>query len=180
MYKTKPLHHVLNVYMKRWSVLLVASLAILMFSCKSARVNKGFELTKIVYHTTRCFGWCPVIDMQLDSNKTLIVNRMVFPQGKGAKADSAASGMFTGKVSQPVYDSLVSLLVKMNIDSLKFPNTFCCDAPVVTLIVHHNGKRVYLKSMFPPEEVRGLIDILRAMALDSTLTRVEKIGKIEE
>jgi len=180
MHKTKAPHHVLNVYMKRWSVIFVASLAVLIFSCKSAKVTNGFELTKIVYHTTRCFGWCPAIDMQLDSNKTIIVNRMIFPQGKGATADSTASGMFTGKVSQAVYDSLTSLMVKMNIDSLKFPNTLCCDAPVVTLIVYHNGKRKYLKSMFPPEEAQALITMLKTIALDSTLTRVEKIGKIEE
>lgn len=165
--------------MKNTWILLVMFVTLLL-SCRTVPKNDGFKLTKIVYHTTRCFGWCPVIDMQVDDKRAITVNRLVFPQGKGAAADSSKSGMYTGTISQANYDTLVSLLVKSNIDSMKFPNQMCCDAPVVTLIVHHNGKRKYLKSMFPPEEAQPLIEFLRKLALDSTLTKVNTIEKIEE
>jgi len=165
--------------MKNTWLLLVLFITLLL-SCRTVPKNDGFKLSKIVYHTTRCFGWCPVIDMQVDDKRAITVNRLVFPQGKGAAADSSKSGMYTGTISQDNYDTLVNLLVKSNIDSMQFPNQMCCDAPIVTLIVHHNGKRKYLKSMFPPEDAQPVIEFLRKLALDSTLTKVNSIEKIEE
>lgn len=167
--------------MKKQVLIVLLLTSIVFFSCKTIPKDQGFHLSKIVFHSTRCFGWCPVIDMQVDSAGNMIVRRAVFPERtKGGEADSTKSGMFKSSISKANYDSLVSLLVKTNIDSLKFPDQMCCDAPVVTLIVYHNHKRKYLKSMFPPEEAQPLMSFLKTLALDSTLQKVPAIDNIEE
>lgn len=72
------------------------------------------------------------------------------------------------------------MIIKANIDSLEFPNELSCDAPIVTFIVYHNNKRIYLRSMFPPAKVQALITYLKNLALDNSLTKVKSIEAIEK
>jgi hypothetical protein len=114
--------------------------------------------TKIVYHSSRCYGTCPEIDLQIDSSRNILLHRQ-FWKSKGETEDHR-SGNFIGSIDTRTYSNLIAILISSNYTKLKFPPEFCCDAPLTTIIIYTNNERTYLKSMFPPAEAQKLISWL--------------------
>lgn len=130
-----------------------------------------FSFEKIVFHTTQCFGSCPVVDMEIDSNRNVVVHRVIF-KGKGrGHEDDGLSGNFKGTIDVTSYKRLIDTLVASNYANLKFPAEFCCDAPVISIIVYANGQRTEMSSMFPPEEARPLINLLKGLGVGLRLQK---------
>ena len=99
-------------------------------SCKAQTKDK-INLSKIIFHSSRCNGTCPSIDLEIDSTKSLFVDREYFKTK--SETDKHYSGQFKGVLSQSEYDKLLAHLQKSNIDILKFPDVTCCDG-VITKI----------------------------------------------
>ena len=136
------------------------------------------ELEKLVYHSSRCFGTCPQIDLQIDSKRNIIVNRW-YSKALGEE-DSTASGKFKGVLSREVYDQLLQVLRSSDYEHLKFPKVFCCDGVITTIIIYSAGKKTYLKSMTPPAAADQLITFLHQLGTDTKLTRTDEEFNMEE
>ncbi|HEY0092275.1 MAG TPA: DUF6438 domain-containing protein [Flavobacterium sp.] len=157
--------------MKKSALLLFAIM--LAFGCASKKEADKFE--KVVFHTSRCFGDCPVYHLQVNNDKTFLLSKE--ESVRSAKQSAMGTGQsetdyFKGKVRDEDYSLLLSELEKT--DSLKFKGENCCDAPLRTIISYYNGKRKYVQTMFPPEKAKPLIEVLMRICKSENLTPTEK------
>jgi len=135
-------------------------------------------LTKIIFHSSRCYGTCTTIDLEIDSNKNIFVNRAYYKTI--SKIDKRFSGRFSGILEQAKYNKLIELLQNCDLDTLQFPDITWFDAPITTLIVYYNGQRKYFKSMTPPKVVNELILFLKAISNDKKLIKTDETRTLEE
>ena len=154
-------------------------LVLLTFSTMISRAQ-GVQpkLQKIIFHSSACFGSCPKIDLQLDSNLHLYVNRQ-FYKGKATPVKEY-SGSFTGTINSAEYQQLKDILKRADYNNLNFPDVTCCDGPIKTVIIYADGKRKYLKSMTPPAEANELINWLTSLGVRKNLATTAENKPIEE
>ena len=133
---------------------------------------------KIIYHSSHCYGTCPKIDLEIDSNLCIILKRE-FWKAKGVN-DRHGSGNFKGKITPKVYFDLVANLITCDYINLKFPPILCCDGVITTIIVYANGKKTILESMTPPEKARKLISFLYDLGTQLAIPLTTEEIKIEE
>jgi hypothetical protein len=168
--------------MKRRTLSAGLIAAVALFSCKSQSAGNAqpadeFKVSKVVYHLSRCNGTCPSMDLEIDSNKNIYVNRE-FYKTKGL-VDSANSGTFKGKLTAAQADQLKAVLKKSNIDSLEFAPVGITDVSETTIIVYYNGKRKYLKSARPPQAANDIITFLKSVGNDKGLERTTEVKELE-
>lgn len=140
--------------------------------------DKKLVFEKLIYHSSRCYGTCPQIDLEIDSNLNIALKRE-FWKRKGVR-DKRMSGSFKGKIKSGVYNNLVAHLIACDYINLKFPPILCCDAVITTIIVYANGKRTILESMTPPENAQKLISFLFALGTQLTIPLSAEEIKIGE
>jgi hypothetical protein len=144
-----------------------------MYGCKS---NKPmFE--KIIYHTSQCFGTCPVYHLEVKDNKEVrLFAQTVYkhPENMLYQEDFEKEGFFVGKASNAAYERLDSIVQNIGLDTLKFEDITCCDGIVYTVIVYYNGEKKVFKSMSPPEAASDLIATLDDICRDRGLKRADK------
>lgn len=154
----------------------ILCLTIAMSSCKDQSKGK-LNLSKIIFHSSRCNGTCPRIDLEIDSSKNLFVDREYFKTK--SETDQRFSGQFKGVLSQEDYNKLLELLQSCNIDALKFPNSDLMDGVETTIIIYYNGQRKYLKSPEPPSIAKDLILFLKSIGDNKKLQRTNETKTIE-
>ncbi len=145
--------------------------------------QKTCEFKKIIYHTSMCFGRCPVYHLQIEKNRNVKLHaERVYKQDSTGKSidDSTQIGYFTGKVDKQLYNELIKALQTANPDKLEFDGKTCCDGSVTTIILYYQGKRKFLESMFPPQEARPVISILSQICKTGQLKRTKKKFVIEK
>jgi hypothetical protein len=136
----------------------------------------SIKFDKIVFHTTSCFGDCPIIHMEIHPQKHVYING-VFPIITNEK-DS--DGYFTGLLTDSMYSELIQALQTCNLRTLTFPRQRGFDGSTVTLIIYYNGERKYLCSMFPPVIANKLIDYLYSVKGRTSLIRTNEECKLED
>ena len=162
--------------MKKISILFLFILSACSF-CNAQTTLKGF--TKLVYHSSYCFGSCPKIDMQIDSKRNIYVYRD--SDAETAKLNGAsAKGYFKGVLDVKTYNRLLKTLLKSKYNRQQWPDVTCCDAVVTTIIVYVNNKRTYLRSMTPPKQANELIDLLFDIGLQTPLQPTNEKKELEE
>lgn len=152
-------------------------------ACKQKQPPKqkaGFE--KVIFHTSGCFGTCPTYHLEINNNKQARLHaEQVYKQHAyrlhGFESDTAKVGNFEGLLSDSLFNKLAGELNTIGLDSLSFDGATCCDGSVITIIVYYDGKRKFLKSMFPPEKANNLIHYLYEACTSKQLKRVN--GKFE-
>jgi hypothetical protein len=142
--------------------------------------DKSFHLEKIIYHTTSCYGSCPVIDLEIQNNKNLYLNGRFYRNKSMYDIDSTKSGNFYGKLNDTVYLELIDILKTLDFKNFNFPERLGADAPIKTLIVYHNGRRKYFKSMFPPAILYRLLAFLQHIGEHTSLIRTNDLQTIEK
>ncbi len=151
--------------MKSW--ILVSMLAVYFgngINCQNSKdKKKNFELHGFTFYSSPCFGTCPSFTMSLDENRQIQLVRQVY-KGKG-QADSAKSGSFKGSLTEADHNKIIDLLRKVDWDTLKFPEIYCCDGPVVTIMIEYNKESKTFRSMTPPQETEELIAYLKDFLL---------------
>src|ERR1017187_574579 len=130
--------------------------SLIKFTRKEVLLKKTINLEKIIFHSSICFGTCPVLHIEIDSNRQIFYNGQV-SKGFNPEIDPSLSGTFKGTLNFSSYNNLIDLLHTSNLEELEFNNETCCDGPIVTIIVYFNGQRKYLKYMFPPLIAHDLI-----------------------
>jgi len=162
--------------------LVIFSSILLLSGCY--RKGKPIKFEKIIFHTSMCFGDCPIYHLEVDSNKKLMLYAewVAEPNGRpmSNKGDTSKMGYFYGSVSDTSFNKLLVALQTVDINSLKFDGATCCDGSEITIIVYYNGRRKYLKSMFPPEKTNQLIHVLYEIAGQSNLDRTIEKFHIED
>lgn len=143
-------------------------------------IDKTIHLEKLIYHTTTCFGSCPVVDMEVDENKVIYLQGKFFGHNSRSRIDSLRSGTFMGVLPDSLYNELIFILQTSNLRTLTFPEVRGADAPESTLIIYYNGQRKYLKSMFPPTIARRLIHFLYSLSKNIVLERTAEKKQLEK
>lgn len=145
--------------------------------CKGQTVDK-IRLEKIIFHSSRCNGSCPSIDLEIDSSRKIFVNREYYKTK--SDLDKRFSGPFSGSLEQSKYNKLIELLQNCSLDTLQFPDIICCDAPITTIIVYYNSEKKYFKSMTPPRIANELILFLKTIGNDKEYIKTNDTRVIEE
>lgn len=162
--------------------LILVFVVLILLGCRQS--EKQLKLEKIIFHTSMCFGTCPTYHLQVDNNKKVkLYAEKVYkkPIDFGSyDTDTTKSGYFIGEVSDTNFDKLTNQLNVIGLDTLKFDGQDCCDGSLITIIVYYNGKRKYLKSMFPPDKANELISTLFEICETSVLTRTTSKFNIED
>jgi hypothetical protein len=153
----------------------------LTFTRQAFAVDTSIKFDKIIFHTTECFGTCPVYHLEVDKSKNVKLNsQIVYNPITGFQSDTASQGYFMGRLSDTTFEKLIKALGTCNLRTLKMKNALCCDGSIKTIIVYFNGQRKYFKTMFPPmianEVVKTLFDICEKGGLKKTADKF----KIEE
>jgi len=142
--------------------------------------DKSITFEKIIYHTTSCFGSCPTIDLEIDSNRNVYLKGQFYKGNSMFEIDSVSSGQFIGRLNETLFTELIDIIQTCNMKTLVFPEIHGADGPVTTLIIYYNGQRKYLKSMFPPTIADKLIEFLYLVNTKVDLTRTDEKRTIEE
>lgn len=163
--------------------IILFSIVLVFWGC--TKTNQKVKLEKIIFHTSSCFGSCPVYHLQIDNNKQIKLHaERVYkePSDFGYfELDSSKMGYFTGSISDTVFNKLIEELSSIGLDTLVFDGVDCCDGSVITMIVYYNdGKRKFLKSMFPPTHTNQVIETLHNICEKSTLTRTPQSFSLEK
>lgn len=163
-------------------LIVLTALILILASCVQ---YKKIKLEKIIFHTSRCFGSCPAYHTQIDSTGTLLLYSEYVDKTPDINTDlnnpdTTKMGYFTGQVSDRQYKELVNELENVGLDNLHFDGRDCCDGSTKTIIIYFNGKRKFLKSMFPPREADKLISQLRYITESTVTQRTNQTFKIED
>lgn len=159
---------------------LTILLAVILFSCSSQKETVKFE--KIIFHSSRCFGDCPVIHLQVNNDKSLLLSklkstRMAKVVGGKLPERQEEYEYFKGEISDSYYNELLAALAKT--DTVSFKGTNCCDAPMKSIIAYYNGKRKHIETMFPPKHGEELINILYKISKSEDLEQTTEKFEIE-
>lgn len=150
---------------------------IIFLSCN--RADKP-QFDKIIFHTTMCFGPCPIFHLELNKNKNVKLFAQSVPISKeNWQTDTSKTGYFEGKVSDSIFRNLSTIIKSIGIDTLTFNHVICCDGSVYTIIIYRNGKRKFFRSMNPPAKAGPLIGTLYQICKESNLIRSLKPFEIE-
>jgi hypothetical protein len=131
--------------------------------------------TKIIYHSSHCFGCCSELHLELDYSGNLKVTDNGRGWVKGC-IDSVLNNNYFGKVSYDDLESLKNILKYSQLKTLDWPdNRRCYDAPDITLILYQNDKRYYFKINAPcvPIVSRQLTGFLNRLFRYETLKKVD-------
>ncbi|MDC3253537.1 DUF6438 domain-containing protein [bacterium] len=146
-------------------------------------INTDIEFEKITFHTTSCFGKCPVYHLEVNmlGEAKLQIER-IYKKNKtrGHETDTMRAGYYLGNISEDDLKHLKLSIQTCNLDNLKFDGYLCCDGSVKTIIVNYSGKRRYLKDMFPPRIADNLINQLEQIAENNNFTKTDIKFELEK
>lgn len=143
------------------------------FTKQKYAIDSSIIFKKIAFHTTLCYGECPVYHLEIDSSGFAKLNARVVYKPKSYQHDTSAQGNFIGQLSAPVFENLIDVLKTSNLRTLRMNETECCDGVVFTIIVYFNGQKKYFKTMTPPMIANNLIMTLFDICKKNGLKRTE-------
>lgn len=153
----------------------------ILFTKQEYSVDDEIILEKICFHTSYCFGTCPTYHLEIDSSKNVnLFIEEIYKKDSEFEVDKDKIGYYKGEIENHDYSKLVNLIRTCNLNLLKFDEADCCDGSVITIIVYYNGKRKYLKSMFPPKIANKLISFLYDLCENTQLIRTKEEFEIEK
>lgn len=160
-------------------ILCIVITTLILSSCASKKEQNNFE--KIIFNTSACFGNCPIYNLQINHDKTFLLykkesNRS--PKLAAGENQITTEAYYKGVLSNQKYNELLNEIKET--DTLKFEGQNCCDAPLKTIIIYYNKKRKYVRTMFPPEEAKKLVELLYEVCRSENLTKSEETFEIEQ
>lgn len=145
-------------------------------------VNRDINFDKIIFHTTHCFGHCPIYHLEVIKNgETKLHKEIVYKKKENRifHVDTMQIGYYTGKISKELLNQLIFSIQTCNLENLNFRGSLCCDGSIKTIIIYYNGNRKYLKDMFPPKIAQNLIDQLYLICEKANLSKTNISFKLE-
>jgi hypothetical protein len=153
----------------------------IVFKTKYKFEDRTNYFTKIIYHSSHCFGCCKDLQLELDYSGNLKVTDKGSGWMSGCR-DSLLNDNFYGKVSYEDLERLKVILSHSQLKTLEWPKRNCFDAPDITLILYQNDKRFYFKENQPciPIISWELSNYLRRLFHYASLKKVEKNWEYEQ
>jgi Domain of unknown function (DUF6438) len=136
--------------------------------------SQNLRFDKIIFHSSECFGSCPLIDFEINST-----GAVKYKFG-GWAADSASRGHFIGQMPDSVYSLFLNKLQNCQLETLRWNSVKCCDGVVVTLIIYFNNERKYIKSMLPSIVTYDLLSFFYTLKSKIKFTRTDQKFYMEE
>jgi len=101
---------------------------------------KEYNIEKIEYETTPCFGFCSVFTIKIDQSKNAIFNAKMYNR-KGRKGKEI-KGIFQTKIKENDYSKIVQLLNYIDFPNLKdnYSVGWTCDQSCILTVTYNNGK----------------------------------------
>jgi len=161
---------------------IVPIIAVILFAITGCKTEEHQSFEKIIFHNSRCFGDCDVYHLEIKGDTSVKVYGEAVYQHSGRKMyihSPDKEGYFSGKAKRNEFKTLDSIIRHIGIDTIKFDNSDCCDGIIYTIIIYREGKRIELKSMFPPEKARQLIAVLNSICRNSDVKRTAKPFTLE-
>ena len=93
-----------------------------LFSVLSCATNKTSQYSKIEYEAGACFGFCPIFKMQINSDRTVLIEaeHFTFSDGKSKNEFSKPKeGTFSTTLKEADFRKLMILLDDLNVKGLK-------------------------------------------------------------
>lgn len=133
--------------MKNYGFILAGTMAfVFLISCstqkaKDLNTTMKYDIERIEYFTSACFGPCPMFKMEINKDRTAVYNAIRFNFSKEFDAPHP-EGTFTGKVKEEDYNLIVQKLNDIDFpmleDRYRVPYT---DAQTGNLkIIYDGGK----------------------------------------
>ncbi|MGG9962925.1 DUF6438 domain-containing protein [Ferruginibacter sp. SUN106] len=144
------------------------------FVKKQYWISKDLKVGKVFFHSSECFGSCPLIDIEIDPDRTV-----KYKLG-GFATEAAKSGHFIGKMPDSTYQFFLLLLQNCQLETLRWNSVQCCDGVVVTLIFYFNKERKYLKSMLPSVITNDMLDFFYTIESKVVFKRTDEKFYMEE
>lgn len=145
-------------------------------------IDESFQFEKLIFHSSRCFGSCPIIDLEILSNRKFKLTGNYYIENS-RKEDKNRSGTYNGELTEEEYSKLIDLIIKSRIttynDTDKNTN-FCCDGSIKTFILYHNGERKYFKAMITPPLLDEIISFLYIIDKKAILSKTSDKFEFEE
>jgi hypothetical protein len=151
----------------------------LQFTKQKFNIDTTIKFKKIVYHTTHCFGTCPMINLEINEDGSFYFNAEFQKEYTYMQIDSLKTGRFNGRLDSEQLSELITILQTSNLKTLTFPERTGADGPTTTLIIYYNNRRKYLKSMFPPTIAEKIIEYLYLVTEKAKYERTDDIREIE-
>lgn len=129
---------------------------VLTFKNKKYLIDKSLVFEKLVYHASQAWDG-PTVALEVDSNKVLY---MKYQNNSYGPNRGLATGNYSATLDDTTYSQLIAYLQNCNLRKLRFGNIRGNDSPEIRLIVYYNGKRKFLKSMFPPRLAEELLSFI--------------------
>ncbi|UZD24313.1 DUF6438 domain-containing protein [Algoriphagus halophytocola] len=132
--------------------------------------------SKLIFHTSDCFGSCPVIHLEILADRSIRFTGNYNKEKNHSEADSLAYGNFRGVLSEQAFNELLELIIQSKITALDSEQNplLCCDGAIKTLILYQNGTRTSHKTMFESGALKPLIAYLYSLGQNTDLTRTEE------
>lgn len=149
---------------------------VLTFKNKKYLVDKSLVFQKLVYHASQAWDG-PTVALEVDSSRVLY---MQYKHDSFGTDRGLATGTYSATLDDTTYNHLIGYLQNCNLRKLRFGNIRGNDSPEIRLIVYFNGKRKFLKSMFPPRIANELLSfILLRLQTYSGLKPTEERRQLE-
>lgn len=120
---------------------------------KEQLIDRTIVFEKVIYHATSEWD-SPTISLELNDRKNLYLQIENHSYGHDG---NLATGSYSAVLDDSTYEQCIHQLRNSTLRTLRFGDIKGYDSPEITLIVYFNGKRKYLKSMFPPRIASDLL-----------------------
>ena len=157
---------------------LLLSNSKLKFIRKEFLVDPSIKLEKIIFHSSPCFGRCPVFDVEIDSNMLIYFKGHIINDYHDSTL-RPISEQFKGKLPDSTYKKLISLLQRCELKDLKYTPEHNTDAWGRTIIVYFNNQRKEISSTSPPMILTDLVNFFVHINNEVTLTATNENFEIE-
>ena len=139
-----------------------------------------FPLKRLIFNTTTCFGNCPALHLELNSDTTFRLYVEHVWDSTGAETDWSRIGYYEGKVSDSSYSRILTQLQNLDLENHTWDSYLYHDAAFKELIVYYYpDERKSLASMCPPYEAHRLIESLYELCNVEEKARVNDTFHIE-
>lgn len=157
-------------------------LSFLLIGCSSNNFNKSFE--KIIFHTTKCFGTCPVYHLEINNGGEVKLH--IEKAYKNRIIDNSKIGYYTGKLGKSEYVELLNLIEEVDVEKSGIieakhdPKTVILkEGSQLHLIIYVGMQRKPMTHIYPVGHWNKLMKFVNNISNNSNLTKINKELYIE-
>ena len=149
------------------------------FTKQDFLVDTSLHFQKIVFHTSGCYGSCPIIDLEITKDKEFYINGTFFKDFSMFEIDSTLSGQFKGTMDPSLMKRISFLVQSCNLPSLKVNESLEPDLPITTVIVYYNDEKRAFKFTSTPAILSEMVEFLTLVNQEVRLSKTKNKRVLE-